>query len=63
MKMEVKGNAARYSWQLRSESLRTPFFAAKSAHSHVIPWLIDWLGKRCLHFFLHFFQKGSEDGI
>ena len=27
---------------------------SKSAHSHVIQWLIDWLAKGCLYSFSHF---------
>ena len=34
--------------------IRVRGYASKYAHSHVIPWLIDWLGRHCLYFFFHF---------
>ena len=45
--------------------MRTPriVFAAKSAHSHLIRWLIDWLSKRCLYFFSNVLQKTILDSV
>ena len=48
-----------YWLQKTEEKIKIRGHVSESAYSHVIRWLIDWLGKRCLYFFSFSCRKPS----